>query len=379
MANLNTQSFGAIVSNFATAVQGSASSLIDFSVGSVLLAVGEALGGVALWLQGLILQVAALARAATSSGSDLDSWLAQFGFSREAAVAATTQETFARYTPTNQALIPVGAIVTTADGTVSYTVIADSTNAAYSASQNGYVLPAGQGSVNVTMQCSVAGTIGNVAAGALNTIGTAISGVDYVTNGSNVQNGIAAESDAAVRARFVLWVAGLGGATLVAIQAAIAGVQQNMSGIVVENQQYNGQQQYGYFTVVANDGSGNLTSTEQTNVANAIEKVRPLTVTYGVHGPQQSAVTVSMSVSVATGYTPSTVKASVQAALVAYINAIKTTPSGATLPYTSLAAQAYAVAGVTNVSNVLLNGGTADLAITYQYVFNATASSVTVN
>lgn len=379
MANLTTQSFGAIVSNFATAVQGSASSLIDFSVGSVLLAIGEALGGTALWLQGLILQVAALARAATSSGSDLDSWFAQFGFAREAAIAATTQETFARYTPTNQATIPLGANVSSSDGTVTFTAIADTTNAAYNASQNAYICPAGQASVNVTVQCTVAGTIGNVSAGALNTLSTAIAGIDYVTNGANVQNGIAAETDTAARARFVLWVAGLGGATLIAIQAAIAGVQQNMSGIIVENQQYNGQTQYGYFTVVANDGSNNLTSTEQTNVANAIEAVRPLTVTYGVHAPVQDTVTVSMNITTASGYTHSAVTAQVQAALIAYINGIETTASGATLPYTSLAAQAYDIAGVTNVTNVLLNGATADLTIPYTQVFEATTSSVMVN
>lgn len=379
MANLTTQSFGATVSNFATAVQGNASSLIDFSVGSVLLAIGEAMGGVAMWLQGLILQVAALTRAATSSDADLDSWFAQFGFAREPAVAATTQETFARYTATNQATIPVGALVASADGSVTFAAIADSTNAAYNASQNAYICPAGQASVEVTTQCTVGGTIGNVSAGALNTLGTAISGIDYVTNGANVQNGIAAESDAAARSRFVLWVAGLGGATLIAIRAAIAGVQQNMSGIIIENQQYNGQTQYGYFTVVANDGSNSLTSTEQTNVANAIEAVRPLTVTYGVHGPNQYAVTVSMTITTASGYTHSAVTAQVQAALIAYINGIQTTASGALLPYTSLAAQAYDIAGVTNVTNVLLNGGASDLTITYQQVFEATNSSVTVN
>lgn len=378
MANLNTQSFGSIVSNFATAVQGSATSLIDFSVGSVLLAIGEAMGGVALWLQGLILQVAALTRAATSSGADLDSWFAQFGFSRLAAIAATTQETFARFTPTNQALIPVGSIVQTADGSVMFAVIADSTNAAYSAAQNGYVLPAGQASVNVTMQCTVAGTVGNVSAGSLNTIGTAIAGVDYVTNGANVQNGEAAESDAAARARFVLFIASLEAATLLAVMNAIASVQAGMTGIIAENQQYNGQTQNGYFTVIANDGSNNLTSTENTNVANAIEAVRPLTVTFGVHGPTQSTVTVSMTITTTAGYVHATVASQVQAALIAYINGIKTTSSGATLPYTSLASQAYAIAGVTNVTGVQLNGGTADLSITYQQVFEATTGTVTV-
>lgn len=379
MANLNTQSFAQIVQNFATAVQGAASQLIDFTEGSVLLAIAEGMGGVVLWLQGLILKGVALTRAATSNGADLDSWFAQFGFSRLPAVAASTQETFGRYTPTNAALIPVGSIVQTQDGTVQFSVIADTTNSAYSSSQNGYLLPAGQASVNVTVQCTAAGTVGNVSAAALNTIGTAVPGVDYVSNAASVQNGIAAEQDTPARTRFVLWIASLEAATLLAVMNAIESVQLGMTGIIAENQQYNGQAQNGYFTVVANDGSNQLTSTEQANVGNAIEAVRPLCSTYGVHGPVQTTITVSMTITTASGYVHSTVTAAVQATLIAYINGIKTTSSGAALPYTSLASQAYGVAGVTNVTGVLLNGGTADITIPYTQVFEATTGSVTVN
>ncbi|MDE1009659.1 MAG: baseplate J/gp47 family protein [Paraburkholderia fungorum] len=374
MANLNTQSFSAIVSNFATAVQGAASQLIDFTIGSVLRAIAEAMGGVALWLQGLILQVAALARAATSNGADLDSWLAQFGFSRLPADAATTEETFSRFTPTNQALIPVGAIVQTADGTVQYSVIADITNAAYNASLGGYVLPAGQASVNVTMQCTVAGTIGNVAAGALNTLGTAISGVDFVSNSTVIANGVAAETDTAARARFVLYIASLEAATLLAVQNAIASVQQNLTDTIAENQQYNGQTQYGYFTVIVNDGSGNPPSSTLTNVANAIEAVRPLCSTFGVHGPTVETATISMTITTAAGYTHSAVVAEVVAALQAYI---ATLTLGQSLPWSILSSIAYGVSGVTNVTNVLLNGGTADLTATPQQVI--TAGTITVS
>jgi uncharacterized phage protein gp47/JayE len=377
MATLNTQSFSSIISNFATAVQGSASQLIDFTIGSVLRAIAEAMGGVALWLQGLILQVAALTRAATSNGTDLDSWFAQFGFSRLAAVAATVQETFSRYTPTNQAVIPVGAIVQTSDGTIQFSVIADTTNAAYSSTQGGYVLPAGQASVSVTMQCTVAGTTGNVAAGALNTLGTAISGIDYVSNASAVLNGEAAESDSAARTRFVTFIASLEAATLLAVMNAIASVQLNMSGIVVENTQYNGNAQNGYFTVIANDGSGELSSSEMTSVSAAVEAVRPLCSTYSVHGPTTDTVTVSMTVTVGSGYTHSAVALLVQAAVNAYIAGIATTASGATLPYTNIATQAWGIAGVTNVTNVLVNGGTSDLTIGYQQCF--TPGTITVN
>lgn len=377
MANLNTQSFSALVSNFATAVQGSASQLIDFTIGSVLRAIAEAQAGVALWLQGLILQVAALTRAATSNGADLDTFFAQFGFSRLPAVAATTQETFSRFTPTNQALIPIGAIVQTQDGTVQFTVVADGTNPAYSPSQNGYVLPAGQASVSVAVQCTVAGTIGNVSAGALNTIGTAISGVDTVSNGVAVSNGEAAESDSAARARFVLFIASLERATLLAVLNAIASVQVGMTGIVAENQQYNGMAQDGYFTVIANDGSGSLNSTEKINVENAVEAVRPLCSTYSVHAPTPDVITVSMTIAVDSSHVKSALVPLVQAAVAAYISSIETTSSGALLPYSAIATQAYGVEGVTNVTNVLVNGGTSDIAITYQQAFQP--GTITVN
>ncbi|RKR46324.1 baseplate J/gp47 family protein [Paraburkholderia sp. BL17N1] len=377
MANLNTQSFSALVSNFATAVQGSASQLIDFTIGSVLRAIAEATGGVALWLQGLILQVAALTRAATSSGADLDSFFAQFGFSRLPADAATTQETFSRFTPTSQALILVGDIVQTQDGSVQFAVVADTSNPAYSAAQNGYVLPAGQASVSVAVQCTVTGTVGNVASGALNTLGTAISGVDTVSNSVAVSNGSDAESDAAARSRFVLFIASLERATLAAVLNAIQSVQIGMTGIVAENQQYNGMAQNGYFTVIANDGSGSLNLTEKTNVENAVEAVRPLCSTYSVHAPTAQVITVSMTISVDSDHVKATAVPLVQAAVAAYISSIKTTSSGALLPYSAIATQAYSVDGVTNVTAVQVNGGTSDISITYQQAFQP--GTITVN
>jgi uncharacterized phage protein gp47/JayE len=374
---ISTKDFDTLVSETVANIQGYAKVLVDLTIGSILRSAVEATASVVMWLQGLVLAGVALTRAATSNGTDLDTWFAQFGFSRLPATAATTQETFSRFTPTNQALIPVGAIVQTADGTVQFAVIADTTNAAYSASQGGYVLPAGQASATVSVQCTTAGTAGNVASGSLNTLGTAIAGVDYVSNASTVQNGEAAESDPAARSRFVIFIASLEAATLLAVMNAITSVQLGMTGIVAENQQYNGTAQNGYFTVIANDGSGNLSSTEKTSVENAVEAVRPLCSTYSVHGPTQSVVTVSMTVTVGSGYAHSDVAPLVQSAVNAYIAGIVTTSSGATLPYTNIATQAWGVEGVTNVTNVLVNGGTSDLSIGYQQCF--TPGTITVN
>jgi len=375
MANINTQSFTALVTNFATAVQGTAATLVDFTIGSVLRAIDEAVAYIALWLQGLILQVAALTRAATSNETDLDSWFAQFGFSRLAAVAATGQETFARYTPTNQAVIPVGAIVQSADGTVQFAVIADTTNAAYSATLGGYVLPAAQSSVSVTIQCTTAGVLGNVSSGALSNLGTSISGVDYVTNASAFSNGVAAELDAAARARFVLYIASLEAATLQAIYNAIASVQQGLTYTVAENKQYNGSTKNGYFTVIVNDGSGSPPSQLLTNVGTAIDAARPLCSTFGVHGPTVETANIVMVLTTATGYTHSSVVTLVITALQTYITGLAL---GQSLPYSMLSAIAYGASpGVTNVTGVLLNSGTSDLTATAQQTIVAGTMGVT--
>src|ERR1700722_20389393 len=102
MASLQTFTFSDLVSNIATAIQGSASALLDFTVGSVLRAIAEAVSGVVLWLQAIILQLLTLTRAATSIGSDLDSWMADYSFTRLAAVASSGQVTFFCFTAPTQ-------------------------------------------------------------------------------------------------------------------------------------------------------------------------------------------------------------------------------------------------------------------------------------
>ena len=88
MATLETKDFDTLVEEQAAIVQGSSSrALLDFSIGSILRAIVEAYAAVAMWLQGLILSVLSLTRAATSSGSDLDSWMADFGLTRLAAAS----------------------------------------------------------------------------------------------------------------------------------------------------------------------------------------------------------------------------------------------------------------------------------------------------
>src|ERR1700733_382289 len=120
MASLQTFTFTELVSQIATAIQGSASALYDFTVGSTLRAIAEATSAVVLWLQAIILQLLTVTRAATSVGSDLDSFMADYGVTRLAAVASTGNVTFARFTSTQQAVVPIGATVQSADGTQTF-------------------------------------------------------------------------------------------------------------------------------------------------------------------------------------------------------------------------------------------------------------------
>lgn len=372
--SLSSKDFVTLVQEQVASIQGKATALLDLTIGSTLRAAVESVASVALWLQGLVLALLVTTRASTASGSDLDTWMADYNFTRLAAVAATGSVTFSRFTASGTALVPVGALIQTGDGTQQYTVTADTTNAAYDATQGGYVLANGINSVTVPIQAVVAGVAGNVTSGTINTIAQAVTGIDTVTNAAGLTNGEDAELDADFRARFVQYINSLSKATKAAVLYAILSLQQNVSAIIVENQAYNGISQPGYFYAVVDDGSGSPSSTFLASAGTAVEATRPLSVTYGIFGPNQVTANVSATITTATGYTHADVVALVVAALQTYIN---TLGLGNSLSYTKLATVAYGASpGVTNVSALLLNGGTSDLAITAKQTAKAGTISV---
>lgn len=375
MSDLRTKDFTTLVREQVTAIQGGTSKvLVDLSVGSILRAVVEAYSAVALWLQGLILQLLATTRAATSSDTDLDSWVADYGVTRLPASAASGMVTFSRFTPTQQAVVPVGAIAQTADGTQQYAVTVDTANPAYSAALGGYVLAAGSASVIAPVQAISAGIAGNASEDGINTLGQAIPGVDSVTNAAAFTNGADAESDSALRARFVAYVASLSKATKAAVGYAATSLKQGITYTLVENQQTDGTTQNGHFFLVVDDGTGYPSSTLLATVYNAIDAVRPVTTTFNVIAPLVVLANVSMTLSIVAGYDHIATASLVASALTNYINSL---PLGTSLAWSRLAQVAYdASPGVTNVSAVLLNGGTADIATTPKQVVKAGTISV---
>lgn len=356
---LQTYTFNQIVSGIATATQAAASSLLDFGIGSILRALAQAVAGQLLWLQAIVLQVLTLTRASTSVGTDLDSWCADFGFTRLPARAATGQVTFSRFTATQQAVVPVGATVQTADGSQTFSVTVDTTNSAYNAGLGGYVILANTASVNVPVQAAAGGSGGNVQAGTITVITSSISGVDTVTNAAAFLNGEDAEPDADFRSRFVLFLASLSKATKTAIGSAILGVQQGLNYTITENENYNGTANQGYFYVVVDGGDGQASEDLLNNVNAAIDAVRPFTSNFGVFAPAIVEADVEMTVTSAPGYNQPTVVGNVGVVLTNFLNSLRL---GVSVPYTQIASVAYGVPGVQNVTDVEINGGTADLA-----------------
>ncbi|MFZ4215294.1 baseplate J/gp47 family protein [Pantoea endophytica] len=374
MASLNTKTFATLVSDQVTAMQAKAAGLVDLAIGSILRALAESNAGVAMWIQQLIVNLLVVTRAATCSGDDLDSWMADFSFTRLSAVQATGQVTFSRFTATNQALIPVGSGVTTTDGTQAYTVIADTTNSAYDATQAGFVIAAGVSSLSVPVQADTAGAAGNAQAGTITVISGSIQYVDTVTNSTTFINGEDAESDDDFRARFVLWIASLSKSTKAAIGYALSSMQSGVTYTLTENYAYNGTAQPGYFYAVVDDGSGTPSSTFISQAYAAVDAVRGFTITFGVFPPTVVTANVFMVITTDSSADHATIVAMVQAAIQEYIASLSL---GQLLPYSKLSNIAYGASSlVTNVSSVTLNSATADIAATGKQVIRAGTISV---
>ncbi|MGA7781075.1 MAG: baseplate J/gp47 family protein [Paraburkholderia sp.] len=392
---LNQQSFTTLVQQQVAAIQSAVAAIpsaiavfLSFVVGSLELARVEAVAGIATWLQSLVMQLLAVTRLATSEGSDVDSFIADFGCPpREQAVSATGQIVFARFTPTNAASIPAGvytanangiggsysggAMVLTADGTQPFQVIPDATQTYWNAAANAYIIPAGVTSAQATVQASNAGIQGNVAAGSITTISTAIVGVDTVNNPNSFANGVNQESDEAVMARFQLWVQSLRAAIATSVESAIEGVQQGIQYEIVENQTLAGATQYGFFYVIISP----FTTQLQTAVYSAINAIRGLSITFAVYAASQLTANIVVSVTAATGYTLTNVEAAVQTAIENFIASV---PLGGTLSYSQLYSAIWAVPGVAiPVTGLTINGGTSDLVATAQQT--VVAGTVTVN
>ncbi len=356
---LQLQTFSTLVNNAAAAVQGAAAQLIDLTVGSTLRAILEANASMALWLQWLILQVLRMTRASTSADADLDSWMADYALHRLPATNAGGTVTFSRFTNIGAALIPVGMSVRTADASQTFLVQANPSHPNWSAGQNGYLLASGIGSVAVPVAAAIAGKAGNVQAGTISLIAASLPGIDTVTNSAGLVGGIDAETDNAFRRRFVDYIASLARATTTAVKAAISSVELGLNFTVMENIAPDGSPGPGSFLAVVDDGTGAPLPSLLTRVAAAIEAVRPVGTTFSVVAPTLVNVAIVASVTTDGSVDHGMAVATVRNAISAYVSSL---PIGAPLVFARITQIAFAAStAVTNVTSIMLNGGTGDI------------------
>ena len=391
MATLPTQSFQTIVANTIAGMQGRSSKLINFSTGSTLRAITEGFAGLFMWFQAMVLQLLLATRLATSTGTDVDTYAADWmtilpgsvttalpgGSPRLGAQAATGQIKLARFTAGPSApFVPAASSVTTAgvitnagahnaatvqttDGSQTFVVIADTTYASYSAANGGYTMPSSIGTLVVPVQAQLAGSAGNIGPNSISVINSTLVGIDTVTNLAAFANGADQESDSALKQRFSAFILGLSRGDIYGLTAAVLGAEVNVQWTLTEGYNLDGSYHPGFFFVIADDGSGSPSQGFLQTITNAANAVRPLSIQFSVFAPTVIFATPSLQIATASGYDHPTVVAQVAETIAFNINALGL---GVSLPYTQIAAWAYSVPGVTSVTAVQLNGLMGDAA-----------------
>jgi phage-related baseplate assembly protein len=370
MPVLPTQSFQTIVANVVSGIQGRASKLINFATGSTLRAIAEGFAGLFLWFQALVLQLLSAIRLSTSSGVDVDTFTADFmpviGVSngvqspRLGAQKASGLLTFARFTAAPAScFVPVGSTVQTSDGSQSFAVTADATNAYYSSILNGYTLPSSIASMTIPAAALVPGYGGNIAIGAISVITSPITGIDTVVNGAAFTNGADQESDSSLKNRFAAYILGLSRGDHYGLTSSLLGTGITIQWTLTEGFNLDGTYHPGYFFIIADDGSGAPSADFLAAVRVAAEAVRPLGIMCGVFSATIIMALPSMIIATAPGYDHPTVVAQVSATLKTNINALGL---GNGLGVDDLYEWAKSVAGVTKVTALLLNGLSGDAA-----------------
>lgn len=385
MADPVAKTFTTIVQGEVAAVQARAQGLADLTIGSVLRAVLEAFAGVVLWLQGLILVLLRTTRLATSPDADADSFVADFGaaplpgdptlFERLPASFAGGLLTFTRFSTTGTATVLVGQTVSTLDGSQKFTVLLDTANPAYDPVAVGYTMVAGIGTLNLKARALTAGSAGNAAAGAVNTITSAIVGVDTVTNAAAFSGGFDQETTAAMNVRFRQMIAALMKGTPLALRFAIASLQRGVTAIVVENTHFDGTTEKGFSTILVDDGSGFPSSDLLTAAGVAADEVHAAGTSFACYAPVVTTINVSAVLVTTSTSTHTNVVALAIAALNAFLNSLPI----ASPVYWSRVWQVLQDSSpdVLEVTGLTVNSGTADIVLSFKGVAKSGTLAIT--
>lgn len=370
MASFSFKTFGQVLQLAIDTIKANSATLIDFGEGSIVRVILEAVALVGDYFTVQLRKILLITRAATSSGADLDSFVADYNMTpRLSAVYAQGTVTLSRRAVTSSTVfIAVGATIISNDDLVTFEVIADPTNPAYNASANGYYIASNQASVDVTVKSQAAGVAGNVLANTLTVIGSNLAGVDSANNALAITNGVDEETDAALRKRFVKYIDSLSRGTKAALEYAVSIVQNGLIYIVKENVDITGAEKKGTVIVVVDDGSGTPSASLLDAIRESLDKYRAFGISVVVYAPTLLSTNVACTVTVESGYVAATVKAAVQTAITTYLNSMKFEQF---LAVNRIADIAFNVPGVKDVESMTLNGGSADIQPDFNEIIKA--------
>ena len=289
----------------------------------------------------------------TATGAYLDKIVSEQGITRKQAGYGITNVTV---TGSAGSPVPLGGLVGT-----------DTVNFAFTQSA---VIP-DTGVVSIPVQCVVAGSIGNVPVGAIHSFPITIQGLSTVTNPTQVTSGYDTETDDALRQRYYAQVQSPATSGNVAHYqlwcSQVAGV-----GACQVNPLWNGA---GTVKVCALDvNSLPLSSTVLTNLQNYIESQRPIGATVTYETATVLPINISVKITLATGYTNAQVQSAIATSITSYLASIAFNQN--TVSYAKIGSLILSTSGVADYSNLLVNGGTANVTIPQEQV--ATIGSVTI-
>jgi hypothetical protein len=287
---------------------------------------------------------------------------------------------------------------------VALGVVGDVTNPNYNATLGGYTIPIGGTTVVTTIKALVIGTGSNLLAGSLSapdaaTVVTPV-GIDFTLQLADITNGVDPETDPQLRARFQKYISSLCKGTSNAIDSVVMGVQAGLSYTNNDRLDEGGNPKGSWFTIVVDDSSGAISPSTLAAIVAAINgtnnspptPARAEGIGFAVIAPNNLAITIAIvGTIIQPGFDPTTARAALQAALIAYVNANGVGGSGyggvggtpGVLSYLGILETIASFVGtgvgkgLVYEGSVSVNGGQSDVPLnTYQL---ARASSATVS
>lgn len=242
-------------------------------------------------------------RAQTAEGTDLDSWMADFAFTRSAGRSASGVISVTAG-PGGSAVIGVNQQVSSGTTGVLYKVVEDPDNASgyYNAFTQQYTIPTGM-VASIPVESLSVGTSQNVARDSLRQFLPTVVNAISVTNPAPIINGVDRESNPEYVSRFHTHMLSLHAANESAIISAIQTVLgADADYVLLENLRLPNNFTPNFFTVVAENGSGTLTAAQVNDLTDAIDEVRGFGMAFDVVAPVIDYLDCSFTVVFKSGF-----------------------------------------------------------------------------